>query len=416
MGAATAAPSVVNYPVPSRASQGDFRLPATRGYAIPAPRKGGLLRTLLTLLISITLFISGYFVVTQVWKPSISLLQNISAPRLSLGEKPATIKNAQLSSITDTGAIVTWETDKPTSAQVMVCDPDGFCTWSELQAPLVTSHWVPLHNLKASTTYHLTLLSKDANGKEASLEKELTTLAQADTTPPTVTEVSVSKTEETGATITWVTNEPATSQVEYGPSETYGKTSQLDKQLNTNHSITLTGLEPNTLYHFKVKSTDANGNEASSQANTLKTQASLPIGPNIGNRAPDFTLKTADGKEMSLKSLRGKKVVLNFWATWCGPCVGEMPYFQDITRTWNADEVVILAINLEENASTVKNFLAGERFTFTTLLDTEGTVGKRYEVSSIPRTFFIDRDGIIRETKQGIFPNMAAIEEIIRSL
>ncbi|MBM3183109.1 MAG: TlpA family protein disulfide reductase, partial [Chloroflexi bacterium] len=107
---------------------------------------------------------------------------------------------------------------------------------------------------------------------------------------------------------------------------------------------------------------------------------------------------------------------LNFWATWCGPCVGEMPYFQDITRTWNADEVVILAINLEENASTVKNFLAGERFTFTILLDTEGAVGKRYEVSSIPRTFFIDRDGIIRETKQGSFPNRAAIEEIIRSL
>jgi peroxiredoxin len=402
--------------MPARTFQGDSRLPATRGYAIPAPRTSGMLRTMLVLLVCVILFIPGYYIVTQVWKPSISFPQNISAPRLSLGEKPAVIKNAQLSSITDTGAIVTWETDKPTNAQVMVCDPSGFCTWTELQEPLVANHWIPLHDLKASTTYHLTLLSKDANGKEASLEKELTTLAQADTAPPTVTEVSVFRIEETSASITWVTNEPATSQVEYGISETYGKTSQLDEQLTTSHSVALTSLEPDALYHFKVKSTDAGGNEASSQDNTLKTQASLPIGPNVGNRAPDFTLQTIDGKEISLKSLRGKKVVLNFWATWCGPCVGEMPYFQDITRTWKADEVVILAINLEENTSTVRNFLAGERFTFTILLDTEGTAGKRYEVSSIPRTFFIDRDGVVRETKQGSFQNLAAIEELIRSL
>jgi len=416
MGTAIAAPAAVNYPVPSRAFQGDSRSLAARGYAIPAPRTGGMLRTLLALLISVTLFITGYYIITQVWKPAISLPQNISTPRLSFGEKPATIKNVQLSSITDTGAIVTWETDKPTSAQVIVCDPSGFCTWTELQAPLVTKHWVPLHNLKASTTYHLTLLSKDANGKEASLEKELTTLAQSDTTPPILTEVSASKIEETSVTITWATNEPATSQVEYGLSETYGKTSPLDNQMTTSHSVILTGLEPNTLYHFKVKSTDASGNEATSLDNTLRTQASLPVGPKIGNRAPDFTLKTINGEEISLKSLRGKKVVLNFWATWCSPCVGEMPYFQDITRTWKEDELVVLAVNLEENISTVRNFLAGERFTFTILLDIEGAVGSRYDVSSIPRTFFIDREGIIRETKQGSFPNLAAIEELIRSL
>lgn len=386
-----------------------------REYGAPRPKQGAMLRTMLVILVGVILFIPGYYIVTQVWKPSISLPQNISVPRLSLGERPPVIQNAQLSSITDTGAIVTWETDKPTNAQVMVCDPSGFCTWTELQKPLVTSHWVPIHNLKASTAYHLTLISKNANDKEVSLEKELTTLAQADTTSPTVTEVSASR-EETSATITWITDEPATSQVEYGLSGTYGKTSQLDKQLTTSHSVALTVLEPDTLYHFKVKSTDAGGNEASSQDNTLKTQALLPIGPNVGNRAPDFTLQTVDGKEVSLKSLRGKKVVINFWATWCGPCVGELPYFQDITRTWKENELVILAINLEENVSTVRNFLAGERFTFPVLLDTEGAVGKRYNVSSIPRTFFIDRDGIIRETKQSSFPNLAAIEELIKSL
>ncbi|MBM3172894.1 MAG: hypothetical protein FJZ85_04135, partial [Chloroflexi bacterium] len=100
MGTAIAAPAAVNYPVPSRAFQGDSRSLAARGYAIPAPRTGGMLRTLLALLISVTLFITGYYIITQVWKPAISLPQNISTPRLSFGEKPATIKNVQLSSIT----------------------------------------------------------------------------------------------------------------------------------------------------------------------------------------------------------------------------------------------------------------------------------------------------------------------------
>jgi peroxiredoxin len=258
-------------------------------------------------------------------------------------------------------------------------------------------------------------LSKDANGKDVSLEKELSTLAQADTTPPNITEVNVAKIEETSATITWATDEPATSLVEYGLSETYGKTSQLDKQLTTSHSVTLAGLEPDTLYHFKVKSTDVGGNEILSQSNTLKTQAPLPIGPNVGNRAPDFTLQAVDGKEINLKSLLGKKVVINFWATWCGPCVSEMPLFQGITKSWAGNDLIVLAINLEESSGVVKNFLEGEQFTFTVLLDSQGAVGEKYDVGSIPRTFFIDRNGIVRETKQGRFQSQVEIDSIIKS-
>lgn len=365
---------------------------------------------MIALLIGVILFIPGYYLVTQVWNPSISL------PQLS-GGQTLTISNALLSSITDTGVTVSWETDKPANAQVMVCDPTGFCTWTDLKEPLVTSHWIPIKNLKPSTTYHLTLLSKDADGKEVSLEKDVTTLAQPDTTPPAITEINVPVIDETSVTITWITDEPSTSQVKYGVTDTYGKTSNIDEQLTTSHSVTLTGLETDTLYHYRVISKDISENEITSSVdNTFRTLATVPIGVAIGNRAPDFTLETIDGEKISLKELKGKKVVINFWATWCAPCVEELPYFQNITTTWQGADLAILAINLEESQSTVNAFLENEQFTFTVLLDSLGAVGKKYEVGSIPKTFFIDDLGIVRETIPQRFNSQAEIEDIIKSL
>ena len=139
------------------------------------------------------------------------------------------------------------------------------------------------------------------------------TLAQTDTTPPAITEINVPSIDETSATITWTTDEPATSQVKYGLEDTYGKTSDIDEQLTTSHTVTLTGLKTDTVYHYRVISNDISGNETISAVdNTLKTPAPIPIGVEIGNRAPDFTLETVDGNEISLKELKGKKVIINF--------------------------------------------------------------------------------------------------------
>ena len=384
-------------------------IPARRDYGLP-PERSGLLKTMVALLIGVILFIPGYYLVTQVWNPSISL------PQIS-GGQTLTIQNASLSSITDTGVTVSWETDKPTTAQVQICDPTGFCTWTDLKEPLVTSHWIPVDNLEASTTYKLTLLSKDASGEEASLEKGVTTLAQNDTTPPNITEIDVPGMDEKSATITWVTDEPATSQVKYGLADTYGKTSEIDEVLTTSHTVTLTGLGTETLYHYKVISKDISGNETvSSVDNTLQTLAPIPVGVEIGNRAPDFTLEAVDGKKISLKEFKGKKVIINFWATWCEPCVEEMPYFQDITTTWQGDDLAIIAINVEESSSTVKAFLEDNQFTFTLLLDSVGATSKNYEVEGIPQTFFIDDKGIIRDFRKVSFASKAEIEDLIKAL
>ncbi|GAG39999.1 unnamed protein product, partial [marine sediment metagenome] len=171
-----------------------------------------------------------------------------------------------VSSITDTGAVVTWETDEPATSQVMICDPGEVCSWTEPDETLVTNHSVTLSDLDPNTSYHLTLISEDESENETTYERDFTTSAQADTTAPVISGVEVSATTDIKATIEWSTDEEATSQVKYGTTDAYGLTTTLDEHLTTSHSLTLTDLEADTTYHFRVKSKDTSGNETTSDA------------------------------------------------------------------------------------------------------------------------------------------------------
>ncbi|MGN7942708.1 TlpA disulfide reductase family protein [Virgibacillus sp. 6R] len=117
-----------------------------------------------------------------------------------------------------------------------------------------------------------------------------------------------------------------------------------------------------------------------------------------GDSAPDFELTTLDGKEMSLSSLKGKKVLLNFWATWCPPCRSEMPDMQKIQNQYD-DDVVVAAVNLtnsEPSVDTVKKFINELELTFPVLLDEKGKINSQYEVLSYPTSYILDEEGTIR--------------------
>ncbi len=133
-------------------------------------------------------------------------------------------------------------------------------------------------------------------------------------------------------------------------------------------------------------------------------------GPEIGKLAPDFTLNGLDGQEVSLSDLRGKPVLLNFWATWCGPCRIEMPFLQEIYEKWTDKELVLLAVNLHEDPDKVREFVEGAGFSFPVLLTTGNEVPLSYNVRNIPATFFIDADGVIRDIKVGAFFGVEDIE------
>jgi peroxiredoxin len=119
--------------------------------------------------------------------------------------------------------------------------------------------------------------------------------------------------------------------------------------------------------------------------------------------APDFTLTSLQGKSVTLSSLQGKVVVLDFWATWCPPCRASLPHTQGMSQSANtrAGDLVVLAVNAREDATTVRSFLKQHGYTFTVLMDTQGAAMEKYGVSGIPTFVVIDRKGNITWQRSG---------------
>jgi len=255
-----------------------------------------------------------------------------------------------------------------------------------------------------------------------------------DTTPPAISEIQTPTYSDISATITWITDEPATSQVEYGKTKDYGLRATSNEELITNHKVRLTELEDNTTYYLMLKSIDKCGNEAS-ETKTLTTLRKIYEGNRVGERAPDFTLScySDDNKEspnkgqtVSLSDFQGKKILLNFWSTRCGPCLAEFPLIREIYYddqcNENTGNLAVATIAIDNRPDRIK--LAEDKyqdeyghFTFPILLDTaEEPIKNKYGVWQIPTTFFIDSDGIIREINIGRFKTKEEIEAILKTL
>ena len=120
----------------------------------------------------------------------------------------------------------------------------------------------------------------------------------------------------------------------------------------------------------------------------------------VGMIAPELSWVTPQGEILGLAALRGRPVVLNFWATWCVPCRSELPEF-DAVAADNPD-VQILALDLQEDAVTVKAYMERLQLrSLTPVLDPDGAAARRYGVVGLPTTFFIDRGGVIRHVEVG---------------
>ncbi|MDD5288890.1 MAG: TlpA disulfide reductase family protein [Dehalococcoidales bacterium] len=143
---------------------------------------------------------------------------------------------------------------------------------------------------------------------------------------------------------------------------------------------------------------------------TTTIQSSVTKGNRIGNLAFDFQLQNLDGQNVSLNGLRGNPVMLNFWATWCGPCRGEMPFLQQIHETWKDKGLVLLEIDIQESPALVKKFMTDNNLSIPTILDGNGSVSQAYGITAIPTTIFIDKEGIIRQIVRGAFSSKESIE------
>lgn len=122
---------------------------------------------------------------------------------------------------------------------------------------------------------------------------------------------------------------------------------------------------------------------------------------NAGEPAPDFALQSPEGKTVHLSDYKGKAVILNFWASWCGPCRQEMPDLNAAYTKYGPDGLVVLAVNLSESNMTVKRYLGEVNVQFPIAIDENNTVEDRYNIVPLPTTYFIDRTGKIVGKHEG---------------
>ena len=143
---------------------------------------------------------------------------------------------------------------------------------------------------------------------------------------------------------------------------------------------------------------------------------SQPDSPPVVRRAPNFILRATDGSEVSLEALRGKVVLLNFWATWCPPCQAEMPDLNVLHRDYSLEhDFAVVGVNLEESPEQVEAFARRFRIAFPLLLDSEGEVtSDHFAVRTLPTSMIVDRDGYIRDIWTGTIPRQAILARLAR--
>jgi peroxiredoxin len=131
--------------------------------------------------------------------------------------------------------------------------------------------------------------------------------------------------------------------------------------------------------------------------------------------APDFSLNDLNGQRVTLSQFRGKPVMLNFWASWCGPCQVEIPEIQAVYQTHSSGDIVILGVDMGESAATVRSFAQENKLTYRILTDENSTVSRLYHVSGIPMTVFLDKQGQIVETHLGPISKGIAEQSLVKA-
>jgi peroxiredoxin len=136
-----------------------------------------------------------------------------------------------------------------------------------------------------------------------------------------------------------------------------------------------------------------------------------------GSAAPDFSLAARDGGKVRLGDLRGQVVMINFWATWCGPCRQEMPLLAQLNTKYEPLGFTLLGVNVEPDSAAAVTWLKGMPVTFPILFDTSSVVAGSFGVEGMPSTVFVDRKGQVRYIHRGYKPgDEAKYADMIRSL
>lgn len=145
------------------------------------------------------------------------------------------------------------------------------------------------------------------------------------------------------------------------------------------------------------------------QAGTSQIQDNAALFAAKKIKAPEFELTDLGGNKINLKDLRGKVVFLDFWATWCGPCVMSIPEVEKMVEDYQGKDVVVLSISLDEDVAPVKKFMATHKMTNRVAMAGRSRVDEKYSVSGIPSYFVINKEGNVANAWEGYNPIMPSL-------
>jgi peroxiredoxin len=129
-----------------------------------------------------------------------------------------------------------------------------------------------------------------------------------------------------------------------------------------------------------------------------------PAPPAVGDLAPDFVLQSSAGVTRKLSNYRGKVVLVNHWATWCPPCIAELPVLDKLAKDYADKGLVVLGVAGDDDSRAVTDFLARQPVHYEVLFDPGGAIGTQYGITGYPETFFVDREGRVRKQIIGPVP------------
>ena len=334
------------------------------------------------------------------------------------------IADVLVQSNNEKSAMVNWSTALPTTTQV---DIDGKNIQTVIAPEPVTLHSLSIKDLSPNTPYHIRILYNvnNINVSEHSFsaladtvvsKRFLATTSGTDASYPEISGAGTNSITDSSILVTWKTDEPASGEVDFSTGKDIEGTGSQGNSLTIWHTVKLDGLMPETQYSLKLRSKDASGKEASQDLPSVKTQSTVETAPQVGKRAPDFTLKSTDGTEYTLSQFLGRKVLLNFWLEGCPACELEMPLMQAAFDKYGRDQLAILAVNVRGDPDKVKYYAANQKLTFPVLLDSEGTVDGVYKGPAFPTTYFIDSAGIIQDIKSERFQTISEIDDALAKL
>lgn len=298
------------------------------------------------------------------------------------------VLSVTVAEVSDTTALVSITLNKPETVTLILYDEQNnkIGTWST--AFPETQHRIFLDELLPATDYHFQVLLRDK--QPDSIIYNFITMSPKE--PLCISNIVITDVSDSNLTITWTTCRPTTTEIAYWSANSNEQKWIVDNELTSEHKVTITDLSPESTCYFRIQATDAHGQKTTTEKEGV---FSLAIAPEPTKRAPDFTLQSLDGETISLHSLYGKTVVLNFWSMWCPACRKKLPIIQEVADK-HLSQLVILNIHLGGREDAIRNYLESEHFDLIVLHDKDSAVSNTYNVTQTPTVFVIDNAGIIR--------------------